>query len=171
MIWTSMTTQMLTLPRAGLAVVRHVDGGAFMERFEVAQGCGRALAPTGAAGGKDNRISFEGRDGLRCHIHVDVLLRIGDVRCKPRHLVIRHEPHVGRSHVEGFLEMAVVDLVPDALLVGVDAHTGPTLEDLWCRLIKRLACAVDGVRPDRLFPRDHPGKLKTGPHMRYKRTA
>jgi Transposase DDE domain len=56
-------------------------------------------------------------------------------------------------------------------LVCLLLHTGPAIEALWCRLIGRLARAVDGVRPDRIFPRDHPGKLKIGPHMNYKRTA
>lgn len=39
------------------------------------------------------------------------------------------------------------------------------------RLILHLASAVDAVRPNRSFPRHHPGKLKPGSHPAYKRVA
>lgn len=56
-------------------------------------------------------------------------------------------------------------------LVRLLLHSGPAVEELWYRLLGTLAGAVDGIRPDRQFPRDHPGRRKIGPHMRYKAIA
>jgi hypothetical protein len=52
-------------------------------------------------------------------------------------------------------------------LVRLLLHRGPAVEDRWYRLIATLARAVDGIRPNRQFPRDNPGRRKIGPHMRY----
>lgn len=38
-------------------------------------------------------------------------------------------------------------------------------------LLRQLSEAVDAVREDRSFPRDNPGRRKTGPHMAYRRAA
>jgi hypothetical protein len=74
----------------------------------------------------------------------------------------RHEMQVRWTNALSALKNTLVCLL---------LHTGPAIENLWCRLITTLAKAVDGIRPDRIFPRHPPGQLKTGPHMRYKRTA
>lgn len=47
----------------------------------------------------------------------------------------------------------------------------PDRQHLLEALLRQLATAVDAVREGRSFPRDNPGRRKTGPHMAYKRAA
>ena len=56
-------------------------------------------------------------------------------------------------------------------LVRLLLPAGPDIDHLWRRLVELIARAADPIRPDRSFPRHHPGKLKTGFHMQYRRTA
>ena len=56
-------------------------------------------------------------------------------------------------------------------LVRLLLQTAPNRDNLWRRVVELIARAADPIRPDRSFPRHRPGKLKTGFHMQYRRTA
>ena len=83
------------------------------------RGFGVARA-AGTARNQHRRLVFEGGDGLRAQVHVDVLSGFGNVRGKGSKLFVRDDAHVMGRDVIGFALMEIVDFVPDAFLLAVD---------------------------------------------------
>ncbi len=116
--------QIVAMPRAGLTIIGHMDGRPFMKRLEIAQRSSGARAAAGAVRHQHGSLAFEGGHRLAGRIDVDALEGIRNPRRQQRQLVIGDQAHLIGGNIEGLLQVAVIDLIPDAFLIAVHVYAG-----------------------------------------------